>query len=523
MTHKYDDDTAGSRTVEGQSAKGVLWVTAEMIGVQGTSFVVFAVMAHYVQPRDFGLISICYFAIQSLEMLILYNIATVAFRRQKVVAVEFTTAFWITMGMAVLLCIALLASAQPAETLFHAPGLADILQAMSGILLFIGLSRTHEAWLIRHFQYKSMSLRGIAGAVVGGIAGVLLAIHGFGVEALVGQQLVTSMVSTTLLWMVCPWRPGFEFSIPAARRILSFMLRMLPNDCVNAINQNCDTFLVAFCFGPASAGLYNVGKRVKLALQLMAGTPISAIGLPALAELQNNPTRLRAGVLRSLTVISAICCPIFLGASAVAPDAIIVLFGPHWTAAIPIMQLLSFSGLALVFMTFADNVFVLKDRTVWCLWVCVSYALLAVIALLILSRLHSSLLALPFVLPFAVVFPLSMRLMARLIGLPLRRLVIAIIPGFSAGLVMFAGVLWVAAHLAAEPAIIRLALLCGFGIISYILALVLLSRNTASLLLEMLTHIGRRDVEVTASPRAVSPRSPPQQRQAPGRAPGARR
>jgi hypothetical protein len=51
----------------------------------------------------------------------------------------------------------------------------------------------------------------------------------------------------------------------------------------------------------------------------------------------------------------------------------------------------------------------------------------------------------------------------------------------------------------------------------------LLSRNTASLLLEMLTHIGRRDVEVTASPRAVSPRSPPQQRQAPGRAPGARR
>jgi O-antigen/teichoic acid export membrane protein len=492
MADPVQDLQSAPRSLENHAVNGAVWVTAEMAGVQGTSFIVFATIAHFVRPRDFGLISICYFAVQSLEMLVLYNVATVAFRRRHAVAREFTTAFWITLGLAVLLFLALVSVANAAERLFNAPGLAPILRAMSVILLFMGLSRTHEAWMIRHFQFKSMVIRGVTGAVLGGVTGVILAMDGFGVAALVAQQIVTSLISTALLWLVCPWRPDFDVSLSAAKDILVFMVRILPNNIVSTVNQNCDTFLVAFFFGPAAAGFYNIGKRVKLALQLVAGNPVSAIGLPALAEIQDDAARLRAGVLRSMTMISAICGPVFLGASAVAQVAVIVIFGEYWAQSIPVMQLLSLSGLAMVFLSFDDNVFVLKDRPVWCLWVSLSYAALAVIALEIQARLKVDSLALPFVLPYALVLPLSLMLMSRRLELRMREVGAAIFPGLSSAIIMLIVVRWAGAYLPDGADVIRLAELCGIGILTYIAVLFCAWRDTALLIFDVLSHLRAR-------------------------------
>jgi O-antigen/teichoic acid export membrane protein len=492
MTEPLEDPAPQPDSVERHAVNGAVWVTAEMLGVQGTSFIVFATIAHFVRPRDFGLISICYFAVQSLEMLILYNVATVAFRRRYVIAREFTTAFWITLGLSILLFLGLFSVAGWAERLFNAPGLAPILRAMSIILLFMGLSRTHEAWLMRHFQFKSLVIRGIAGAVLGGVTGVVLAMKGFGVNALVAQQIVTSVISTTLLWMACPWRPSFHISGPAAKDIVMFMFRMLPNNIVSAVNQNCDTFLVAFFFGPAGAGFYNVGKRVKLALQLVAGNPISAIGLPALAEIQDDPARLRAGALRSITIICAVCSPIFFGASAVAKIAVIVVFGQYWEGSIPVMQLLSLGGLAAVILSFNDNIFILKDRPAWCLWVSLSYASLAVIALLILAKLRINSLALPFVLPYIVVLPLSLTLMSKRLGLKLRDITAAILPGLTSAAVMLVIVNMAAEHLSGRINIIRLGALCSLGMVTYMGILFCAWRKTALLLLTILRQLRAR-------------------------------
>jgi PST family polysaccharide transporter len=328
--------------------------------------------------------------------------------------------------------------------------------------------------------------------VIGGVTGVLLATHGWGVNALVGQQIVTSTISTSLLWLVCPWQPDFRFSLIAAREILGFMWRILPFNIVYALNQNCDTFLIAFLFGPESAGIYNVAKRVKLALQLVAGNPINAIGLPALAEIQDNPERLRFGILKSLNLISAICCPIFFGASAVAQEAVILVFGHHWLASIPVMQWLSLGGLAMLLSNFDDNVFVLTSRPTWCLVVALSYASLAVIFVVVFEKWGFGSLALPFVLPYAVALPLSALLMSRRVKLRLSTIIAAILPGLSAAILMFAAVSALSEVLPFHSNMLRLSILCGFGILTYTVSLFIFWRRTASVIFEMLRGARRR-------------------------------
>ena len=215
------------------------------------------------------------------------------------------------------------------------------------------------------------------------------------------------------------------------------MHRIMPNSVVYAINQNCDTFLIALIFGPVNAGLYNVGKRVRLALQMVVGEPIRGIALPTLAEMQNDHEKLRRGILKSLMMLCVICSPAFFGASAVAHDAVHVIFGPKWMAAAPVMQLLSLGGLSVVLLAYNDNIFILKNRPMWCLYIALTYSLLAIVLVVCFWRFKIHAMALPFVLPYLIVFPLSAALVSRSIAVTPSQWIIAMLPGIGSAAVMF--------------------------------------------------------------------------------------
>jgi O-antigen/teichoic acid export membrane protein len=460
-----------------------------MAGTQATSFAVFAVMAHFVSPRDFGLISISYLAIQSLQALFLNNIYTFAARRQIAVSAEYTTTFWMTLALSLVLSSVVYLSAPLLEQLFNAVGLAPVLRAMSLVLVSMGLARTHETWLMRHFHFRTLALRGFIGAVIGGTCGVLLAVNGFGVMALVGQQLITSGASLILLWVTCPWKPGLRICNAAALEILKFLRTIIPTSAIGVINQNCDTFLVALFLGPSSVGVYNVGKRLRLVLQLVVGAPISGLALPSLAEMQNDPKRLQAGVLKSLRLISLVCCPVFIGTSAISQDAVSVMFGHNWQAAAPVLEILSLGGLCTTIIGYNDTVLLLLHRQVWTLHLSLFYSGLAASCFLIIHAMNISSPALPFVLPYCLILPLSVWLVLRLLQIPTLDWLRAVAPAVCAAIIMVVGVKQTESMLSVYNDLTRLLSSCLAGGIIYGLAIYFLFRDAAMMLLDIARRI----------------------------------
>jgi hypothetical protein len=146
----------------------------------------------------------------------------------------------------------------------------------------------------------------------------------------------------------------------------------------------------------------------------------------------------------------------------------------------------------MVLLTFDDNVFVLKDRPIWSLWVSLSYAVLAVITVFIFTKLKIHSLALPFVVPYIFVLPFSVLLMSWRLAIPLRAVVGAMLPGISAALVMFVVVRWAGGYLTNDSNIVRLFLLGGLGVITYPAVLFCVWRNTAMLVFDMLRHFRQR-------------------------------
>jgi O-antigen/teichoic acid export membrane protein len=423
-----------------RAASGAIWIALEMGTTQGTSLLIFAIVARFVTPSDFGLISISYLAIYTFKALVIDNVVMAVSRKQHPSDLEYTTSFWLTLTFAAIAAVVVFLSAEIAEQLMGAPHLKDVMRAMSIILLFMGLARTHEMRLIRTFQFRALALRAIVGTIVGGGVGIALAARDYGLIALVVQQVTTSALSLALLWANSSWTPSFRLSSETAFEILRFMTSTAPINITNIVSQNSDTFLVAYFLGSSSVGLYAIAKRLRLALQLVAATPINGVVFSTLAEVQEDRERLRRVSRQMIALSSFVCAPIFIGSSSIAQEIISISFGPQWTAAAPIFAVFTLGGYFATIQGFCDTVFVLKNRQIWSFCILLAQTMLSVMLFYPIAKLGQDYLALPFVIPYLITFFATAILISRVIGISLFEWLLAIAPSLASSILMFGAV-----------------------------------------------------------------------------------
>jgi O-antigen/teichoic acid export membrane protein len=472
-----------------RAASGAIWIAFEMGSTQLASLLVFAVMARFVTPTDFGLISISYLAIYTFKSLVIDNIAVAVSRKAHPSDLEYTTSFWLTLAFSAVASVALLLSAATVEQLMGAPGLTDVMRAMSVILLFMGLARTHEMRLIRSFQFRPLVLRNILGAVGGGGIGIGLAVNGHGLAALIIQQIATSGISLALLWLFSSWSPSVRASKKAIIEILYFMRTIAPTSIISVVNQNCDTFLVAYFFGPASAGAYSVAKRLRLALQLVAATPVSGVLFSTLAEVQDDRGRLKNVSQRLIALISLVCAPIFVGSSSIAYEIISAGFGTQWKAASPIFAVLTLGGFFVALQSFGDTLFILKNRQVWSFYLLLIQTFLIVLAFFPSSTLGPEYIAVPFIAPFVMTFPLSAIAISRLTGLSFFEWSAAIVPSLASSAVMFIAVKSLGSAVQFSSDLVQAIVCSATGAIIYLAGMLVLSRKTVIFTLRTLRDL----------------------------------
>jgi O-antigen/teichoic acid export membrane protein len=492
MESPPEPEASSHRSIGARATVGAVWIFVENASVQGLAFAVFAVIARYVTASDVGLMSLTFILTQGARALLFAGVTNAITRKQSPTATEFTTGFWIMQVNAIVATVLIIALAPALQGAFAAPGLQSVIDIMSLTVLMYGISSMQEAWLLRHFHFRTLALRSIAASLTGALVGIALAVKGFGVMALVNQQLTAMVVNATLLWVACPWRPSFRFSRSVAREICFFWFGLFPHRFITVAYQNCDTILVGMLFGPASVGVYNVAKRARLALQLAVAGPMNGVALPTFAKLQGDPEQFRKGVLAALALVSAFCAPIFLGIAATARDVVLVLFGPKWIAAAPVLAVLVFGGFASVLVSVNENVFIAKGRPAICSLMAVLYAALAVPLFIIFREWPSLPFALPFVLPYCIVVPVFVWLCQRYANIPVPAWVRATSPGVVAGIVMFLAVRLLRAALPVLPLVVRLPIACSSGAVVYAGALYVLDRRTWLMMYEFMCRFLRK-------------------------------
>lgn len=337
--------------------RGVAWKLLSASVGQGSQSLVAVLLAHLLAPHDFGVVAM---ALTFSGLTAVFGdiaLSAALIQRPSLSEDDRSTAFW-TQLVAGLVWTALGILLSPlVADLFHRPQVAPLFIALCCSGFVITLGQTQNALLTRAMSFRRLELRRVASALVGAVAAVAVALTGFGPWAIVAQVLGTNITSTTLVWILSPWRPRWMFSRMSLRVLGTFGVKTLGGRLLLYANQNADNLLVGRYLGSGPLGIYTIAYNVMTLPMARVTAPIRDVFYAAFARLQDDPERLGDVWLRVNRLAAALLVPGFLGLAAVAPDLVTVVLGHRWQAAVPVLQLLSLAGAAESYQAFHEDVY----------------------------------------------------------------------------------------------------------------------------------------------------------------------
>jgi O-antigen/teichoic acid export membrane protein len=346
-----------------QVVSGIGWKLATQLVVQGTRTVVGVLLARLLSPHEYGVAAMALMFVSVATIFTDLSLGVALISRRTISESDRSTAFWTTVAVGVVCTAGGIAAAPLVGRLFSTPAVAPLFTAASFVVLLTSISATQNALLTREMQFRSLQLREMSGAVIGGVVGVALAVAGFGAWALVVQVLAAETVALLLVWRFSSWRPQAVYSSHSLRKLGSFAAKTSGARVLGYVNLNADNFLIAKFLGAASLGVYTVAYNAMFAPLSRIATPIQQVLFPAFARMVEDPPRVGAAWLRGNRLVAAVSVPAFVGLVVVAPDFVTGVLGERWHRAIPVLQLLCIAGLSQSLQSLNHSVLQALDRT----------------------------------------------------------------------------------------------------------------------------------------------------------------
>ena len=135
----------------------------------------------------------------------------------------------------------------PCALFFKTPQLQPIVAVLSFGFIINSFSLTPLAFLQKKLRFKDLAIRDISASLIGGIAGIILALLKFGVWSLVIQSLTTYILGTILLCHMCKWRPYVkEFSFQYIKDLWGYSSTIFAFQFLKYFAQNTDKLIIGY-------------------------------------------------------------------------------------------------------------------------------------------------------------------------------------------------------------------------------------------------------------------------------------
>lgn len=325
--------------------RGVGWMLAGGWTEQAINFAVFVTMAKLLGPELYGLLSMAAVFIVLAEALVRESVSEYLIAAHDPGTEDYNATFWLTAALGLALALLLWALAGPIAAVYGQPVVAGLIRGLSVTVLLIAFTAVPVAILRREFNFRVLSLRAVAGVIVGGAVGIGMALAGWGVWSFVGQWIAMISTNVVMAWTAVAWRPGLTTTRAHLKAAGSFGAQVLGLRAAELAAAQLPTLIIGATLGPLATGLYSVSWRLVETLTFLISTPLRMVSQPAFAAVRREGGRAGDLLLDIARLTGVAAFPFFVGLAVVAGPVLRLVFGSEWLGAAPVLSVLAFLGL----------------------------------------------------------------------------------------------------------------------------------------------------------------------------------
>lgn len=319
--------------------KGLAWKTIEQYSVLGIQFVLQIVLARMLSPKDYGLISIVTIFINISNIFIQKGFAIALVQKKEVDETDLSSVFYCTFCVAGILYLSIFFAAPGIAGFFQIPELILLLRYMAMVLFIGAINSIQNSILQRRMKFQLAFKASFIAVIMSGASGIICAVKGLGVWALVVQQFTYNIFVMIILFSGIKWYPKLKFSMSKLSSLMSFGWKVLASNLADEIFNEIRSLVIGKKYTSESLAFYTRGKQFPQLLMKSINGSIQTVVLPVLSKEQDEFNTLKAIAKRAIITSAFFVFPILAGMAATAPTLVSVILTPKWMPCVIFIQL----------------------------------------------------------------------------------------------------------------------------------------------------------------------------------------
>lgn len=323
----------------GKISKGLFWKLLERFGVQGIQFVLQIVLARILSPDHYGTLSMMIIFTTLANVFVQSGFNTALIQNKDVTEDDYSSVFWVSLAIAGALYALIFLAAPAIGAFYRMPDMVAPMRVLALILFPGALNSVQLAKVSRSLDFKKVFSSNILGILLAGLAGIVLAVMGAGLWALVVQNILNITVACVVMLFTIRWRPKWKCDLKRVAVLFRFGWKLLAASLLDTLQQSLCSLVIGKKYDSGTLGYYNRGAQFPQFVMNAVIGALQGVLLPAMSENQDDRKKVKELMRNSLRLASYVIFPMMAGLAAVASPLIRLLLTEKWLPAVPYMQI----------------------------------------------------------------------------------------------------------------------------------------------------------------------------------------
>ena len=316
----------------------LVWRFAERCGAQLVSFIVSIVLARILAPEDYGTIALVTVFTAILQVFVDSGLGTALIQKKDADEIDFSSVFYFNFVVCLILYLGMFAAAPFIADFYGDVTLVPVIRILSLTIVISGVKGIQQAYVSRNMLFKRFFFSTIGGTIFSAVLGIAMAYAGFGIWALVAQQLSNTFIDTLILWITVRWRPTKSFSWTRLKYLLSFGWKLLVSSLLDTAYNNLRNLIIGKMYSSSDLAFYNQGDKFPKVIVTNINASIDSVLLPTMSSAQDDKERVKQMTRRAIKTSTYVMAPLMMGLAFCAEPIVSLVLTDKWLPCVPFLR-----------------------------------------------------------------------------------------------------------------------------------------------------------------------------------------
>lgn len=324
-------------------AKDVMWKFLERFGCLGVQFVLQIVLGRILGTALYGELSFMIIFTTLANVFVQKGFNTALIQNKDVDEEDYSSVFWVSIAIAAVLYGVLFAGAPFLSRFFKMPHIVAPFRVLA-LMLFPGaLNSIQVAKISRKMDFKKLFFSHVGAILFSGCLGIVIAVNGGGLWALVAQSLSNITVTCIMMIFFVKVRIKRVCNMQRIKVLFGFGWKVLVSSLIDTIYQDLRSLVIGKQYDSSTLGCYNKGKHFPQFINNAVNGTLQSVMLPVMSKKQDDSAQLKAMMRNSIKLSAYVMFPVMAGLAATATPLVDLLLTEKWLPCVPYLRIYCFT------------------------------------------------------------------------------------------------------------------------------------------------------------------------------------